>query len=484
VSEPLEGQQEEAQIVVLDAMSHPAMPRIGAEPPREFRVFRWGLNKTTKGDLYLTPEGAARVMAAYIKHGVVQTLDYHHATFDPAARPQDKKSAGQYRLELRGKPGDESGGLWLVDIQYTPPAEQAIRDGEWPYFSPAVAHDAKGVIVEYKNTGLVANPGTISATPLILSAEGKPMADSKRLARQAMRHLEAGSKKLTEMREGEADGSEVRQLSDEGLGLLGGYMDKLRCHAGLEAYDDDDSDEMTAKKLSDAAAKVKKADDDADAAKKGEAEAKSKADKKQIQLDAILSALGITDADKAPDEIKAKLALLSASSERERKAVRALVDANAMRLPATQIPSLKDGPLEVVLTTLSALPSNTLPTAAVAETPPAAVTLTPEDSKNMANPTEQQKMLLHAFRATLKASSPDMTEAQLQDEAMKMLSEDGGISTDAQSMLLDAQPFRRDPNLPRNKFGELDVTTLSADGRPRGEEFLTLASHSPIRVGG
>jgi len=261
-------------------------------------------------------------------------------------------------------------------------------------------------------------------------------------------------------------------------------MDKLRCHAGLEAYDDDDSDEMMAKKLSDAAAKVKKADDDADAAKKGEAEAKSKADKKQIQLDAILSALGITDADKAPDEIKAKLALLSASSERERKAVRALVDANAMRLPATQIPSLKDGPLEVVLTTLSALPSNTLPTAAVSEAPPAAVTLTPEDSKNMANPTEQQKMLLHAFRATLKASSPDMTEAQLQDEAMKMLSEDGGISTDAQSMLLDAQPFRRDPNLPRNKFGELDVTTLSADGRPRGEEFLTLASHSPIRVGG
>ena len=149
MSEPLEGQQEEAQIVVLDAMSQPAMPRIGAEPPREFRVFRWGLNKTTKGDLYLTAEGAARVMAAYVKRGVVQTLDYHHATFDPAARPQDKKSAGQYRLELRGKPGDESGGLWLVDIQYTPPAEQAIRNGEWPYFSPAVANDAKGVIVEY-----------------------------------------------------------------------------------------------------------------------------------------------------------------------------------------------------------------------------------------------------------------------------------------------------------------------------------------------
>jgi hypothetical protein len=89
VSEPLEGQQEEAQIVVLDAMSQPAMPRIGAEPPREFRVFRWGLNKTTKGDLYLTPEGAARVMAAYIKHGVVQTWTI---TTRRLTQPRDRRT--------------------------------------------------------------------------------------------------------------------------------------------------------------------------------------------------------------------------------------------------------------------------------------------------------------------------------------------------------------------------------------------------------
>lgn len=163
--------QEGVETLLDAALGLAPMPRIGADPPKEIRVFRWGPNLTTKGVLKLTESGAKRIMDAHRARGVVKSFDYFHATYDPNATGEAKKAAGQFRPEIRPD------GLYFADIQWTPKASQGIRDGEWPYVSPAVLHDKDGEIFDIKNAGLVTDPGTIGAQPLILSAQELLMSD-------------------------------------------------------------------------------------------------------------------------------------------------------------------------------------------------------------------------------------------------------------------------------------------------------------------
>lgn len=86
------------------------LPRIGKDPPKEFRVFGWGQNPTSKGMLTLTPEGAQSILEKYERRGNALSFDLEHSRRDQRVRPQDKKSAGQHRLELR------KDGIWAVDI--------------------------------------------------------------------------------------------------------------------------------------------------------------------------------------------------------------------------------------------------------------------------------------------------------------------------------------------------------------------------------
>lgn len=212
------------------------MPRIGADPIKEFRAFAWGQNPTTKGPLRLTPDGAAKVMALYRKRGVVLCFDYFHATYDRNARPEDKKAAGQCRLELRAD------GIWYVDIQWTPKADKEIRDGEWPFISPAVLHDEAGVIVALRNPGLVTDPGLIAVTPTILSgpapgagaaSQRNNMADKKRMLMDAFAAGQTFMKRCQAL--ADTDGTE-KDLGNLLTGNLAATLDKMSSHmqtAGL-----------------------------------------------------------------------------------------------------------------------------------------------------------------------------------------------------------------------------------------------------------
>lgn len=201
------------------------MPRIGAEPPKEFRVFTWGTNPTTKGPLRLTPEGAQQIIERYKDRAVVKCFDYFHATYDPAATGEAKKAAGQFRPEIRAD------GLWFVDIQWTPNAAKAIRDGEWPYISPAVVHTKDGNIIDLKNAGLVTDPGTIGATPTILSAITKGLSmDTKR--KIGLEAYAAGQTLLRCMQSlADTDGSE-KDLGNKGISHMVPMMDLLKSAFG------------------------------------------------------------------------------------------------------------------------------------------------------------------------------------------------------------------------------------------------------------
>lgn len=201
------------------------MPHIGAEPPTEIRVFKWGENPTTKGMKYLKPSGAQALMDRYRERGVVKCFDYFHATYDPMATGEAKKAAGQFRPELRPD------GLWFTDIQWTPKAAQAIRDGEWPYVSPAIITTKTGEIIDLRNAGLVTDPGTIGATPTILDGllPKDHMDAKKKLGLEAYSASQVLLKCMQSL--ADTDGTE-KDIGNMGIGYVVPLMDKLKAQFG------------------------------------------------------------------------------------------------------------------------------------------------------------------------------------------------------------------------------------------------------------
>ena len=218
------------------------MPRIGGEPPREFRAFTWGDNATTKGVLKLTPEGAQRFMDDYRRRKHVLCFDYYHSSYNAVVAPDERKAAGQFDLELR------SDGLWFTRIQWTPKAAQAIRDGEWPFISPAVLHSKDGVIVQIRNAGLVTDPGMIAPVPTVLSDSGprpntsdsppkrKYTMDKKRMVLDAYSACESAMRKCQAL--ADSDGAE-QELGNKATGHMAPLMDMMRAHMGQAGYMDD-----------------------------------------------------------------------------------------------------------------------------------------------------------------------------------------------------------------------------------------------------
>lgn len=208
------------------------MPRIGAAPPTEFRAFKWGENPTTKGPIKLTPKGVSKAMDTFRSRGVVLCFDYFHATYDPEAKGEAKKAAGQCRLEVRDD------GVYYTSIQWTPKAAQAISDGEWPFVSPSVLIDKKTrEIFEFRNPGLVTDPGLIAAVPTILAdasatPKGNPM-DKKRMTLDAYASCETAMKRLQAM--ADTDGAE-KDLGNAGVGKMAAIMDMMKSHMGAGGY--------------------------------------------------------------------------------------------------------------------------------------------------------------------------------------------------------------------------------------------------------
>lgn len=142
------------------------LPRIGAEPPKEFRIFSWGLNLTKKGPVYLTKEGAKQIIDTYKKDGHALVFDKDHRMINPNASADDIESQGYFRLDLRDD------GIWAVDIEWVPEAAKKISEGKWGFFSPAVWKTRlTNVLTKVLNIALTNLPATQGIKPLLLSQD-------------------------------------------------------------------------------------------------------------------------------------------------------------------------------------------------------------------------------------------------------------------------------------------------------------------------
>jgi hypothetical protein len=158
------------------------------EPPKEAKLFSFGTNETLKGDFVLTRNGAQELMARHQAWGVKVMLDYEHMSHNPNATPEQKKAAGRGDLELRDD------GIYLVNIAWTPAAQEFLRNAEYMYLSPAFKLNDDGEIMELINVALVNMPATIDQEQLV--AASRIYLNKEKTMHKLAKHLEAALSKF------------------------------------------------------------------------------------------------------------------------------------------------------------------------------------------------------------------------------------------------------------------------------------------------
>jgi hypothetical protein len=137
-----------------------------AAPPSEFRIFKAGINSTTKGPFLFDEAAAREVMARYQQEGVDLIVDLEHASLDPNAPHYDPDARGHFKLALR------NGELWAVDCKWTPDGQRRLAEKTQRYISPVAWRDEETKRVVYvANVGLVAQPATHHAPPLVAASK-------------------------------------------------------------------------------------------------------------------------------------------------------------------------------------------------------------------------------------------------------------------------------------------------------------------------
>jgi phage I-like protein len=137
----------------------------GTEPPASFQLFGPGVTPTTKGDVLFDETSANSVMDALADHGKSELpVDYDHGMLSFVTTPDSGKAAGWF------SPGVVDGALHALDVQWTPKADDALRNREFRYFSPAVELDAKTRrVTKLINVALTNLPATKGQSPLVAS---------------------------------------------------------------------------------------------------------------------------------------------------------------------------------------------------------------------------------------------------------------------------------------------------------------------------
>lgn len=149
------------------------------KPPAEFQVFKAGAFETTKGLFLCDADAVASILKCASDYGNELCLDYNHGMADgwPVDPALSGKAAGWFSLEDRG--AGESGGLWAVNVRWTPAAHAAIAAGEWRYTSPWFSYDGETRrIHELHNVALTNTPATKNLKPLTASRLGETSTES------------------------------------------------------------------------------------------------------------------------------------------------------------------------------------------------------------------------------------------------------------------------------------------------------------------
>src|SRR5690348_7278332 len=90
----------------------------GFSPPVEFRLFRAGVNETSKGAFIFDDQAAQAVLSQYNREGVRVMLDLEHMSLSG----QDPDSRAWFDLEVR------NGELWAVNVNWTPDGARRLSE--------------------------------------------------------------------------------------------------------------------------------------------------------------------------------------------------------------------------------------------------------------------------------------------------------------------------------------------------------------------
>lgn len=182
------------------------------EPPTEFKIFPYGRISTSKGDFQFTPEACDAVIAERERQSAEVQIDYDHLAIE-AAKPGDGKAAGWCNLQKRAD------GLWAVNVRWTPPAAEMLRNGEYRYFSPAFAATKKTrLIVELLNIAITNLPAMRDIEPLVAASRRRvaPRQPAD-LIRENGRNTQ--QTEITTMAKGKFGGYLAKHLKDSGTSL-------------------------------------------------------------------------------------------------------------------------------------------------------------------------------------------------------------------------------------------------------------------------
>lgn len=147
-------------------------------PPTEFRIFKAGVNETSKGTSVFDAKAAADVMKHYAQKGVDMMIDLEHESADEPIRADSRDARGWFKLELR------NGELWAVDVTWTPDGARRLAEKTQRYISPLFYERKDDQRVAWLvNVALVGDPATYGAAPLVAASEGKtPLTGAQRAA--------------------------------------------------------------------------------------------------------------------------------------------------------------------------------------------------------------------------------------------------------------------------------------------------------------
>lgn len=153
--------------------------------PSEFRIFKAGINESSKGPALFDAEAAKLVMDRYTREGVDCMIDLSHDSFEQlAVRPDMGDARGWFKLALR------DGELWAVDVTWTPDGARRLREKTQRYISPAFdMNEETKRVTGLWNVALVAMPATYAAEPLV--AASRQTRDHRRLLSASFNEVQA-----------------------------------------------------------------------------------------------------------------------------------------------------------------------------------------------------------------------------------------------------------------------------------------------------
>jgi phage I-like protein len=181
------------------------------DAPTEFRIWKWGENKTLKGTVVLDEASAKAVVSAFRDHGVELAIDYEHQTFNAEDNGKEAPAAGWFTPEVRDD------GLWATAVRWTDRAAGYLKSREYRYFSPTALLDGKTrKPVRLMPMALTNWPATKDIEPLVARADETPTENTMKTVLVAL-----GLKAEADEAEAFAAANKLREFERAILSLAG-----------------------------------------------------------------------------------------------------------------------------------------------------------------------------------------------------------------------------------------------------------------------